>query len=185
MSFRDAKPNRVHYAIAELEQAKKLLMVVTQNIDGLHTAAGTSNDKLVELHGTNRYIECLACGARSDPEPFFLDYEKTREPPLCTCGGFLKPATVSFGQALPEKELDRAWQAAGQADLVVALGSTLSVNPAATIPMLAARRGTPYIIINRGPTDHDDDPAVSLRSDGDVGEIFPAAVDEALAFPNG
>ena len=95
--------------------------------------------------------------------------------------GFLKPATISFGQNLEPKVLERAQAPRRQADLVVALGSTLSVYPAASFPLMAAQRGAPYIIINRGATDHDDQPAVSLRIDGDVSEIFPAAVEAALA----
>ena len=90
-------------------------------------------------------------------------------------------ATISFGQGLDPSSLDRASEAAGAADFVIALGSTLSVHPAASFPLMAARRGAPYVIINRGVTEHDDDPAVSLRLDGDVGEIFASAVDRALA----
>ena len=102
------------------------------------------------------------------------------EPPLCECGGFLKPATISFGQNLDPTELERADDAAREADLVVALGSTLSVYPAASFPLIAARRGVPYVIINRGATDHDGERSVSLRLEGEVGEIFPPAVDAAL-----
>jgi len=179
-SFRDAKPNAVHEAIVDVERAGKLLMVVTQNIDGLHSAAGTSDKMIVELHGTNRYIECQTCGAQSDPESFFIEYKECRKPPLCHCGGFLKPATISFGQSLREEDLQRAGEAATQADLVVALGSTLSVYPAAGITLTAAERGIPYVIINLGKTDHDGHPAVTLRLEGDVGEIFPRSVMKAL-----
>jgi NAD-dependent deacetylase len=100
---------------------------------------------------------------------------------LCKCGGFLKPATISFGQDLDSTELERAHQSAMEADLVVALGSTLSVYPAASIPITAARRGVPYIIINRGATDHDHEQCVTLRLEGEVSEIFPPAVTAALA----
>ena len=99
---------------------------------------------------------------------------------MCTCGGFLKMATISFGQGLDPSSLERASDAASKADLVVALGSTLSVYPAASFPLMAARRGVPYVIINRGVTEHDDEPLVSLRLDGDVGELFSGAVDRAL-----
>ena len=92
----------------------------------------------------------------------------------------MKSATISFGQSLRPADLDRAAEAAAAADLVVALGSTLSVYPAATIPLLAAQRGTPYVIVNLGPSDHDDHPAVTLRLDGDVTAIFPEAVNDAL-----
>jgi NAD-dependent deacetylase len=158
--------------------------VVTQNIDGLHARAGTPAERLIELHGTNSLIECQSCGRRSDPEPHFEHFRTTRLPPLCDCGGFLKPATISFGQNLRNEDLERAEAAATAADLVVALGSTLSVYPAANIPLLAANRGAPYVIINRGPTEHDDLPEVSLRLDGDVGELFPPAVEAALAQPS-
>jgi len=179
--FRAARPNAVHHAIAKLEKAGKILMVVTQNIDGLHALAGTSPERLVELHGTNLLVECQSCKWRGDPEPHFEFFRANRKPPVCECGGFLKPATISFGQSLEPDTLDRAQEAALRADLVVALGSTLSVYPAASFPLLAAQRGVPYIVINRGATEHDDEPSVSLRIEADVAEVFPAAVEAALA----
>ena len=178
--FRDARPNAVHTAIARLDQAAKVLAVVTQNIDGLHARAGTPAERLIELHGTNSFVECQTCGKRSAPEPHFDAFRQTGRPPLCECGGFLKPATISFGQNLRNEDLERAQEAAVRADLVVALGSTLSVYPAANIPLIAASKGAPYIVINRGPTEHDGLPEVTLRMEGDVGEIFPPAVQEAL-----
>jgi len=180
-AFRDARPNATHQAIARLEQAGRLVAVVTQNIDALHARAGTSVERLVELHGTNSFVECQTCGRLTDPEAHFECFRKTRRPPQCECGGYLKPATISFGQNLRNEDLERAEAAAKAADLVVALGSTLSVYPAASIPLLAANRGAPYVIINRGPTEHDDLPEVTLRLEGDVGEIFPPAVEGALA----
>jgi NAD-dependent deacetylase len=179
--FRAARPNAVHDAVVRLERAGKMLAVVTQNIDGLHALAGTSAERLVELHGTNLLVECQSCKWRGDPEPHFEFFRVNRKSPLCDCGGFLKPATISFGQSLDPQVLERAQEAAARADLVVALGSTLSVYPAASFPLLAVQRGIPYIIINRGATDHDHDPSVSLRIEGDVAEIFPAAVEAALA----
>ena len=179
-AFRNARPNEVHLALVRLERAGKLLMVVTQNIDGLHGLAGTSPGRLVELHGTNSFVECVSCHWRGDPEPHFEHFRIHRRPPLCSCGGLLKPATISFGQSLDPTELERAHDAAMQADLVVALGSTLSVYPAASFPLLAARRGAPYVIVNRGETEHDHEPAVSLRIEGEVSQIFPRAVDAAL-----
>src|SRR5205809_3246851 len=98
--FRNAEPNAVHRAIVALEKAGKVLMVVTQNIDGLHSLAGTSPARLVELHGTNALVECQTCDWRGDPELPFESFRLTRQPPLCECGGFLKPATISFGQSL-------------------------------------------------------------------------------------
>jgi NAD-dependent deacetylase len=136
---------------------------------------------LVELHGTNLLVECQTCRRRDDPEPHFESFRATRRVPLCQCGGYLKPATISFGQSLDPRVLARAEKAASKADLVVALGSTLSVYPAASFPLFAAQHGAPYVIINRGPTDHDGDPAVSLRIEGDVAELFPPAVEAALA----
>jgi NAD-dependent deacetylase len=179
-AFRAARPNATHQAIADLERSGKVQAVVTQNIDGLHASAGTTPGRLVELHGTNAFIECQTCGKRSNPEPHFESFRQTRRPPLCECGGFLKPATISFGQNLRNEVLELAQKAATQADLVVALGSTLSVYPAANIPLIAPARGTPYVIINRGPTEHDDLPEVTLRLEGDVCEIFPPTVEAAL-----
>ncbi|TDI92095.1 MAG: hypothetical protein E2O77_05490 [Caldithrix sp.] len=179
-SFRNAQPNVVHQACFELEKANKLCMVVTQNIDGLHSRAGTSLEKLVEVHGTNLETECQTCLERTDPMSHFEEFKKTQKPPLCHCGGYLKPATISFGQNLREKDLHRASQAAEKADLVIALGSTLSVHPAASIPLMAANRGSPYVIINRGETDQDNHPAVSLRLEGDVMAMFPPAVEDAI-----
>jgi NAD-dependent deacetylase len=179
--YRSAKPNDAHRAIVDLEQAGKVRAVVTQNVDGLHRAAGTSPDLLVELHGTDRLVECQTCGKTGDPEPHFASFAATRQPPRCGCGGLLKPATISFGQSLRPGDLERAQAAAGDADLVLALGSTLSVYPAAAVPLLAAGRGAPYVIINRGQTDHDDHPLVTLRLDADVTSALPTAVRAALA----
>lgn len=179
-NYRHAEPNAVHLTIAELEHAERLLMVVTQNIDGLHSKAGTSDERLVELHGTNRAVACQSCHARSDPQEHFDRFERDRTPPVCACGGWLKPATISFGQSLRQADIERAAAAAATTDLVIAMGSSLSVHPAASIPLLAAKRGCPYVIINRGQTDHDGIDAVSLRLDGDVASIFPPAVHEAL-----
>jgi NAD-dependent deacetylase len=179
-NYRDAKPNAVHRAVAALERAGKLALCVTQNIDGLHEKAGTSRERLVELHGTNAHIECQRCGDRSDPQPHFDTFKATRAAPVCKCGGYLKPATISFGQALRREDLLTAAAAAQECDLVIALGSTLSVYPAAEIPLVAAQRGIAYVIVNRGPTDHDAFSFVSLRLEGDVVELFAPAVSKAL-----
>jgi NAD-dependent deacetylase len=179
-AFREARPNAVHHAIVRLERAGKLRSVITQNIDGLHRLAGTSAERLVELHGSNALVECQSCHWRGDPEPHFEYFRLKRKPPLCQCGGFLKPATISFGQNLDPEELERAVEAARAADLVVALGSTLSVHPAASFPLSVAQRGVPYFIINRGATDHDHERSVTLRLEGEVSELFPTAVDAAL-----
>lgn len=176
-AFRDAQPNAGHRALVTLEEMGRLEALVTQNIDGLHQAAGTSEEKLVEVHGTNRYVECTTCGKNDEPGPavaFFREHEKT---PLCECGGWLKFATISFGQALKPEVIELAIHHAEQADLVLALGSTLSVHPAASIPQIAAQHGAPYVIINQGPTDHDS--IATLRLEGDVASLLPPAI-EAL-----
>lgn len=180
-AFRKARPNAIHHAIVHLEKAGKIRAVVTQNIDSLHRLAGTSEELLVELHGTNALVECQTCKWRGDPEPHFASFHQTGRPPLCDCGGFLKPATISFGQSLDPQELARADEAAADADLVVSLGSTLSVYPAAGFPLRAAERGVPYVIINRGATEHDEHPRVTLRREGEIAEIFPPAVAAAVA----
>jgi NAD-dependent deacetylase len=179
--IKSAKPNSVHAAIARLEHAGKLYMVVTQNIDGLHRRAGTSPDLLVELHGTMDRVECQSCHKTFDPDPIYAMFSNTGKAPLCECGGFLKPATISFGQNLREHDLQKAFNAAKEADLAVSLGSTLSVTPASAIPLMAAERGAPYIIINQGVTEHDGNDTVRLRLEGDVEKIFSPAVDAALS----
>jgi NAD-dependent deacetylase len=179
--MRDAMPNPTHRAVARLEAAGKVLLVATQNIDGLHARAGTTSERLVELHGTALEVECVSCGERSEPGPHLERFAATRQPPICEgCGGLLKSATISFGQSLRPGDLERAFAAAQHADLVMALGSTLSVHPAASLPLAAAQRGVPYVIINLGPTEHDDIAVVTLRLEGDVSEILPPAVDRAL-----
>ncbi len=180
--YKNAKPTNVHRAVVKLEKANKLLMVVTQNIDGLHRDAGTSEDKLVEIHGTMSAVECQRCQKRYEPDTYYEFFKTNHKASLCTCGGFLKPATISFGQNLREKDLQRAFHAAEESDLMISLGSTLSVAPACMIPLRAAERGIPYIIINRGITDHDNLPLVTLRFEGDVEIIFPPVVDLALHY---
>jgi len=172
--FRDARPNAAHRAIAALERAGRVEAVVTQNIDGLHQAGGSSEAMVIEVHGTVRWIECTSCAARSEPEAAMAAFQADRRPPRCACGGFLKSATISFGQQLRPDVLSAALGAAARCDLVLALGSTLGVHPAASIPLAAARRGVPYVIINRGETDHDE--ICTLRIEGDVVEILPPAV---------
>ncbi|MFW6138331.1 MAG: SIR2 family NAD-dependent protein deacylase [Spirochaetota bacterium] len=178
--FKNARPNNAHKAAVELEHAGKLLMVVTQNTDGLHRRAGTSLSHLVEMHGTVLETECQSCHRRDNPEPYYQQFRKTGKAPTCTCGGYMKPATISFGQNLRQSDLERAFDAAANTDLVISLGSTLSVTPAASVPLEAASRGVPYVIINQGPTEHDSMPEVTLRFEGDVVEIFPDAVRTAL-----
>jgi len=178
--FQQAQPNAAHRAIHDLERAGKLLAVVTQNVDGLHAKAGTSAERLIELHGTNALVECLSCHRRDCVEPHLEYFKLSHKPPRCECGGVFKTATISFGQRLSAEELERVYTVAMSCDLVLSLGSTLSVQPACSFPLLAARRGVPYVIVNLGPTDHDDEPHVSLRLAGDVSELFPRAVAAAV-----
>jgi NAD-dependent deacetylase len=178
--FAQAEPNATHAACARLHQAGKLHMLVTQNIDGLHEKAGVPREKLVELHGTNRHVECQTCGQEADLQESFAYFEEHQACPRCPCGGFLKSATISFGQSLRQEDLERAAEAAMTCDLTIALGSTMSVYPAAEFPLVAARRSVPYVLINLGVTEHDDLPVVTLRLEGDVSELFPPAVDAAL-----
>ena len=179
-AFGSARPNEVHRAVVRLERSGKVDLVVTQNVDGLHAEAGTSAQRLIEVHGTNRLVQCQSCGERSDPSPHFAAFAETGEAPVCACSGYLKPATISFGQQLRAVDLARAFEAAKTCDLVVALGSTLAVTPAADIPMTGAQHGAPYAIVNQGSTEHDRSPLVTLRVEGDVSAIFPAAVGAAL-----
>lgn len=174
-AFRDAEPNAAHRALVTLEAAGKLSLVATQNVDGLHQLAGTSRERLVELHGTNSEVECDACGAREQPERCMVEFGRTGVPPLCNaCGGFMKPAVVMFGQALDLGALRKAHEASRGADLVLSLGSSLVVTPAADIPLVGVEAGAKYIIINQGATPHDR--LADLRLDGDVVEYLAKAV---------
>ncbi len=169
--FRDAQPNAAHRALAKLEQTGRMLLLVTQNIDGLHHKAGNTN--VVEIHGTNRLVECLDCGQTTDPEWAFEEFKRTGKCPLCkSCGGLCKTATISFGQPMPQELVQRALEAALQCDLVLALGSSLQVEPAASIPLAAWRNGATYVIINQGPTAHDK--VAQIRLEGDLTELVPA-----------
>ncbi len=173
--FRDAVPNATHAAIAELERMGRLQALVTQNIDGLHQAGGSSPDLVIEVHGTNRWTECVGCGDRRDPAPAMAFFAAERATPRCdACGGFLKLATISFGQSLDTAVLERAVRAAERADFALSLGSTLSVHPAASIPLIPVRNGVPYVIINRGETDQDE--LATLKIDADVADVVPPAV---------
>jgi NAD-dependent protein deacetylase/lipoamidase len=178
--FNDARPGAVHRSCVDLEAAGKLHTLVTQNVDGLHAGAGTTKGRLVEVHGTAMEVSCLDCGDRSPTQPHLDAFSRDREAPVCRCGGILKSATISFGQQLDPMTMYRAQLAAEEADLVVALGSTLSVYPAAEIPLVAARRGVPYAIVNRGETDHDGSIYLTLRIEADVSVVFPQAVSSAL-----
>jgi NAD-dependent deacetylase len=169
-----AQPNAGHRAVAALEESGRVTAVVTQNIDGLHQAAGSRN--VIELHGTTREAGCLSCGRRM---PMSVALERVREgelDPTCeSCGGLLKAATISFGQALIEADMDRAMDFAGACDMCLAVGSTLSVWPAAGVPLHAARTGARLVIVNDGETDLDITASAILR--GRAGTVLPALVD--------
>ena len=177
-SFSKAEPNEAHYALARLEESNKLLKLVTQNIDGLHRKAGNSDEKIIEVHGTNSLIECQSCFERTDPEEHYRLFKKTHEAPLCHCGGFLKPATISFGQSLKDSDLNASYSAARDCDFIMAIGSTLSVSPANMIPLEAVKREVPYLIINQGETDHD--MFAYLRFYGDIVDLIPKMIDSAI-----
>jgi NAD-dependent protein deacetylase/lipoamidase len=172
-SFKAAQPNQGHLALVHLEKAGRLCGLVTQNVDGLHSIAGNSDDKVVEIHGTNRKVACLSCTHSEDPGRAFEEFDRTLQPPKCpACGGWLKPATISFGQALRQEDLEKAAGWAQGCDFVMSLGSTLSVHPAASIPLMAQQNGSPYLVINRGATDHDS--VADFRLEGELTELLPS-----------
>ena len=169
------QPNDGHRAVAELVARGHIAHVITQNIDALHQAGGVPEDKVIELHGNTRYARCLTCGARAEIADIRAYFEKHGDAPPCKfCGGILKTATISFGQAMPEAEMARAESACLAADLVLAMGSSLVVYPAAGFPILAKRHGAPYIILNREATDHD--PYADLVIHGEIGPSLRAVV---------
>ncbi len=152
-----ARPNAAHRALAELEQRQVLLGVITQNFDGLHQDAGHPPEHVIELHGTSRFAACTLCCRRSSMSELQQRVDAGEVDPRCpVCGGFLKAATILFGQRVPEAELARARALAGECDLFLVVGSSLKVVPAATLPRLALKRNVPLIIINLQPTPLDD-----------------------------
>jgi len=170
-AFLAAAPNAAHKAIAALEKTGRLLALVTQNIDNLHRAAGTHTDKLIELHGSGLYAECLDCLNWTSMAEALDKFKADGAPPLCSCGGWLKPAVVMFGEPLDQESLVKAFKAAEDCDLAISAGSSLSVEPAASIPLSAKAGGKPYLIVNRGPTAHDK--AADIKLDGDACLLLP------------
>jgi NAD-dependent deacetylase len=152
-----AKPNAGHLALAELEQRSKLHALITQNIDELHQLAGNSAGKVIEVHGTMRKVVCMGCGMTA-PMQKALDRVRAGEadPPCRDCGGILKSATISFGQQLVPEVIDRAMRVAAEADLFLAVGTSLQVYPVADTVSIAGRAGARVIIINAEPTPFDD-----------------------------
>lgn len=174
--FAGARPNAGHAVLARWEEVGHLRGVITQNIDGLHQDAGSR--AVLELHGTARWIACLDCSERFEPGPMVERFLKSGQVPPCPeCGGLLKHATISFGQALPEEVLAEAAEWSRECDLFLAMGSSLVVEPAAGLPRLAAGSGARLVIVNRDATDQDGSAALVFRAS--IGETL-AAVDRAL-----
>jgi NAD-dependent deacetylase len=170
-----AEPNTAHLALVELERRGPLMAVVTQNIDGLHLKAGHAPERVIELHGNSHGVACLSC------EAWFPRLEIHQrvvagdfEPACAACAGILKPTTISFGQPMPREALRRAEAAVRECDLVLMVGSSLVVNPAAGIPRLAAMIGAKVAIVNATPTPLDGQATLVAR--GKCGEVLPAAV---------
>jgi NAD-dependent deacetylase len=169
--FPKAQPGRGHRAIASLYRAGKVPGVITQNIDNLHQASGIAAQDVIELHGNTTYATCLDCTRRYE-----LQWVKDKFAagancaPGCACGGFIKTATISFGQAMPDEPMRRAEQLSKDCDLFLAIGSSLVVWPAAGFPLTAKQNGATLVIINREPTEHD--PVADLVIRGDIGDAL-------------
>src|SRR5437764_12976145 len=174
-----AEPNDAHRAIADLEKSGRLLALVTQNIDELHQRAGSSRDKVVELHGTIWWAECLTCNVRSPMADELARIDDEPDPACSLCGGILKSATISFGQALDSRVLERAWRAAHDCDLFLAVGTSLTVQPAAGLCEVAVDAGARLVIVNAEPTPYD--VLAEAVLDEPIGDILPALVRGALA----
>jgi NAD-dependent deacetylase len=179
----EAQPNAGHRALVELERSGRLHTLVTQNIDGLHQKAGTSPAIVVEIHGTALDVTCLRCGHRQPAEPVHQRVRAGELDPACAetapggaeCRGILKAATISFGQSLVAADLQRAEAAAASCDLLLAVGSTLAIYPAAGLVPIAARQGAAIVIVNGGPTELDTLADVVVH--GSISELLPSLVD--------
>jgi NAD-dependent deacetylase len=170
-----ARPNAGHQALAELERRGLLDTLITQNVDGLHQAAGSDPARIVEIHGTVHEVTCLSCGERAPMERALARVRAGEEDPPCrSCGGILKSATISFGQNLVMEDLRRAERAAERCDLLIAVGTTLGVYPIAGVVPIAKSAGARIVIVNGGPTEMDDAADALLR--GPIGEILPRLV---------
>ena len=171
------EPNVGHHALAHLNERGGLHTLVTQNVDGLHQLAGTDPERIVEVHGTVRRSMCLGCGVQDDIEVVLERVRSGEEDPRCnrgSCGGLLKRATVSFGQALFDGDLDRALEAAAHAEVLLAVGTTLAVGPVNLMVPTAVRAGRAVVVVNGSPTDMDDLADVVVR--GSISEVLPAIV---------
>ena len=159
-----AKPNAVHRALVELERREILSAIITQNFDGLHQVAGSSPDRVIELHGTSREAACQACGARLPMDDVQARVDAGDDDPRCTCGGYLKAATILFGQQLPQSVLEAALELARSCDLFLVIGSSLRVVPAARLPHIAYERGIPLLIVNSESTPLDEQADVVMHA---------------------
>jgi NAD-dependent deacetylase len=169
--FAQAKPGRGHRALASLYRAGKIPAVITQNIDNLHQASGFADDRVVELHGNTTFGRCIGCGQRYELAWVKQRFEPDGVAPNCTvCGEPVKTATISFGQAMPEEAMHRAAELAQDCDLLLSIGSSLVVWPAAGFPLMAKRAGARLVIINREPTAQDDVADLVIRHD--IGETL-------------
>jgi NAD-dependent deacetylase len=172
-----AQPNPAHIAISEMEKLGRLDCVITQNIDGLHLKAGNSEKKVIELHGTAMSVSCLSCKKRYDRDDLQKRLQRGLKVPYCDdCGGPLKPATISFGQAMPERETEEAYHRSSLSDLFIVIGSSLVVHPAASMPLVAKRSGAKLVIINRDPTPCDDMADIVIH--GQAGPTMAAILDK-------
>ena len=171
-----AQPNAAHRALVDLERRGSLSTLITQNIDGLHQAAGTSPEKIIEIHGTIRDVMCMSCGERAPMQRALDRVRAGEEDPECrTCGGILKSATISFGQSLVQEDLQRAQRAAADCDLFLAIGTSLTVFPVAYLPKVATDQGAPLAILNAEPTPYDELATWVIREP--LGESVPALVE--------
>ena len=171
-----AEPNRGHAAVASLVTRGKCTAVITQNIDGLHQTSGVPDEQVIELHGNSTYAKCLDCGTRMEIKPILEDFARDETLPECpSCGSeYVKTATISFGQAMPEAEMRRAEIATNNCDLMIAIGSSLQVYPAAGFPIMAKKVGAKMAILNREPTDLD--AYADLVVNDEIGPTLGAAV---------
>jgi NAD-dependent deacetylase len=175
---RGAKPGRGHRAIAHWVETGKARHVITQNIDNLHQLSGIPAEKIIELHGNGTFARCLACGTRHELDWVLEEIERQARAPACRlCNGIVKTATISFGQPMPEEVMAEAHGATEACDLFLAIGSSLRVYPAATLPLLARRWGAKLVIINNEPTDFDE--MADLVINRDIGETLSAAAEWA------
>jgi NAD-dependent deacetylase len=169
--FKTVEPNIGHYAIRDFEQRGQLLGLITQNIDGLHKLAGVTEERLVELHGTDRLVTCLGCAKRFEPADVYESLAEEFSAPTCdACGGFLKSANISFGQQMPVEPMRRAQSWTEAADVFIVVGSSLQVQPAASFPVIAKRNGALLAIVNRDETPLDD--IADYVYHGGIGEWF-------------